>query len=101
MIRAWCDQLPAGLPVTTVESLTDEFLALSEVVQLDSPGSQQLMRSPSGRVLSAVPTGNRWTTRELLAIEQAALHTARHHPATRPGSSTTPRSSQPCPLTPT
>ena len=78
VIHAWCDQLPAGLPVTTVESLTDEFLALSEVVQLHSPGSQQLMQSPSGRVLSAVPTGNRWTTRELLAIEQAALHTARH-----------------------
>ena len=36
------------------------------------------MRSPSGRVLPPSPTGYRWTTRELLAIEQAALHTARH-----------------------
>lgn len=77
VLRAWCDHLPAGLPVETIESLADELLTHPELVQLDPAGSQQLMRSSSGRVLSAVPTGSRWTPRELLAIEDAALQTAR------------------------
>lgn len=84
VLRAWCDHLPAGQPVDTIESLADELLVHPELVQLDPAGSQQLMRSSSGRVLSAVPTGSRWTTRELLAIEDAALQTARgraHEPA--------------------
>lgn len=78
VLRAWCDHLPAGLPVETIESLADEFLTRNELVQLDPAGGHQVMRSPAGQVLSAVPTGSRWTTHELLAIEQAALGTARH-----------------------
>ena len=62
VVRGWCDRLPAGAPVETIEALTDALLAD------DNP---HLVR-----VNAAGGDDPRWTTVELLRLEQRALRTA-------------------------
>jgi conjugative relaxase-like TrwC/TraI family protein len=68
VLQAWCRLLPDGAPVATIERLTDQVIAMPEVVALDPPA-----RRPTGAVRSA----QRHSTAELLAVEADVLDRAR------------------------
>ncbi len=76
VLRAWCDHLPTGAPVTDIEDMVDTFLAAHPAVVPLKVASSSVIRSANGRVLSSVETGRRWSTRELLALEQRTLDAA-------------------------
>jgi conjugative relaxase-like TrwC/TraI family protein len=62
LLQALCQALPAGTATdrAALEAVADQVLASRDVV----------------RLVSAVDDGPRWTTTELLRVEQAALHIA-------------------------
>ena len=62
LLQALCQALPAGTATdrAAVEAIADQVLASRDVV----------------RLVSAIDDGPRWTTTELLRVEQAALHIA-------------------------
>jgi conjugative relaxase-like TrwC/TraI family protein len=69
VLRAWCDQLPNGASVATVEELADRLVnAHTALVSLPGP-TGAIMRGGDGRVLSTVSTGARWSTIELVELE--------------------------------
>jgi ATP-dependent exoDNAse (exonuclease V) alpha subunit len=68
VLQAWCRMLPDGAPIAVVENLADNLLTLSAVVPLDLPA-----RRPTGALRSA----RRYSTAELLALEESLLDGAR------------------------
>ena len=81
VVRAWCERLPEGAPAATIRELADAFVAdpANGVVALDAPGrlsGDQVIRRRDGRLVTAAAAEARYTTRELLDIEQHALATA-------------------------
>ena len=79
ILRAWCDQLPAGAPIGELERLADELVDRMAVARLTGivPTRGPVIRDATGRILSSLPAGERWTTFELLNVEHAALDSAR------------------------
>jgi conjugative relaxase-like TrwC/TraI family protein len=78
ILRAWCDALPAGAPIERLEDLAEQLLDRLETAPLHNivPGKGAVIRDESGRTISTLPAGERWTTFELLDIERRALDTA-------------------------
>jgi hypothetical protein len=76
VLRAWCDQLPAGAPVTTIEDLADQFLTTHDAIVALTESASAVIRGGDGRILSTVSTGGRWSTTELLTLEALLLATA-------------------------
>jgi conjugative relaxase-like TrwC/TraI family protein len=76
VLRAWCDQLPAGAAVTEIEDMTDRFLAGHPSLTRVGTGGTAAMRAGDGRVLSTVETGRRWSTTDLLALEARIVREA-------------------------
>ena len=73
ILRAWCDHLPAGAPIAELERLVDAFVdRLGVAPSPRSPQRGPVIRDRTGRVLSALPAGQRWTTFDLLNVEQQA-----------------------------
>ena len=78
ILRAWCDALPAGAPIAELERLADAFVDRLGVAPLtEAPGRGPVIRDRTGRVLSALPAGERWTTFDLLNVERQATATVR------------------------
>ena len=59
VLRGWCEQLPAGAPITTIEALTDRTLADARVIALQD-------RDPYPK----------YSTAELVALEQRLVDRA-------------------------
>jgi conjugative relaxase-like TrwC/TraI family protein len=72
VLRAWCDHLPNGAAVPYIEELTDRFLTSHQAIVPLADGHAPL-RTAGGRVLSSVGTGCRWSTQELLDLEDRLL----------------------------
>jgi conjugative relaxase-like TrwC/TraI family protein len=79
ILRGWCDARPAGAPIGELERLADALVDRMAVARLTGvvPTRGPVIRDPTGKVLSSMPAGERWTTFELLNVEHAALETAR------------------------
>lgn len=82
VIRAWCDALPGGaeISVESLEALVDEVLQRGDVVPIidgsaNLPGHQVLL-SAAGTVTTSSLIERRWSTTELLEVEQELLQTA-------------------------
>lgn len=77
VLRASCDALPAGAPIEQLEELAEHLLDRLAVAPLERiPGRGPIIRSAAGKILSALPAAERWTTFELLNIEREALDIA-------------------------
>jgi conjugative relaxase-like TrwC/TraI family protein len=63
LLQALCESLPPGLPVIRA--------------QIESAADRVLRHRDTIRLATRTEDGGRWTTTELLAIEQAALHLAK------------------------
>ena len=64
-----------GASVAYLEAIADRLLCHPEVVALVGQ-TNDVIRTDSGRVISRASTGVRWTTRELLALEQRTVDRA-------------------------
>jgi Ti-type conjugative transfer relaxase TraA len=89
-VRAWCDRLPAGADTDQVLTLADALLAgdAGTVVRLDHAqavtrglSGDQVIRRGDGRIVRADPEELRYSTPELLALEQRVITgaTTRQH----------------------
>jgi len=77
VIREWCGQLRRGGEVGRVEHLADEVLRSDAVVPLAvGAGVEGTVRRADGRVMRADPTERRYSTPEMLRIEQQLIETA-------------------------
>ena len=78
VLRAWCDQLPAGAPVADIEAAGRPVPRSPTVRSLRwaDPATAAIRRSRRPDHLSSVSTGQRWSTRELLDLEARTLATA-------------------------
>jgi Ti-type conjugative transfer relaxase TraA len=72
VIQAWCDHLPAGADIATIETLAHQTLADPRVVPL-APADHALVGSmrhqTTGKAIDTPSTGTRYSTHELLALE--------------------------------
>ncbi len=73
VLQAWCNQLPAGAPIAEVEELADRTLADPAIVQLRRGQASVTMRRTDRRRMEAPSLGARYSTAELLALEQRLL----------------------------
>jgi len=69
------EALRNGASVAYLEAIADRLLCHPEVVALAGQ-TNDVIRTDSGRVISRASTGARWTTRELLALEQRTVDRA-------------------------
>jgi conjugative relaxase-like TrwC/TraI family protein len=76
-IRAVAEAARNGLPRSEIESLVDELLAEDDVVRLNEAASkaknQDVIRLRDGRLVSAALEAPRFSTRELLSVEERVL----------------------------
>src|SRR5205823_945799 len=76
VMRGWCAGLPAGAAVdlTTLEELTEGFLEDGRVVPVvdgaDRLADAQVVRRPDGSVTTALAVKHRWSTTDMVAMEQ-------------------------------
>lgn len=80
VIRAWCDALPAGADSAQVQALADALLASDAVARLDGANQQgtalssdQVLRRKHGSVVAADRDEPRYSTPQMLALEQRTL----------------------------
>jgi conjugative relaxase-like TrwC/TraI family protein len=64
-----------GASVAHIKAIADRLLCHADVVPLAGK-TNDVIRTDSGRVISRASTGARWTTRELLALEQRTVDRA-------------------------
>jgi len=75
VLQSVAQALRTGAPVSDIEGLADAFLASPEVVRILDPEAQvgltyrDVIRRADGTIV-ATPTPGRWSTRDLVAIEQ-------------------------------
>jgi len=69
------EALRNGASVAYVEAIADQLLCHPEVVALAGQ-TNDVIRTDGGRVISRASTGARWSTRELLALEQRTVNRA-------------------------
>jgi Ti-type conjugative transfer relaxase TraA len=82
VLRAVAEQLPDGAPVAQIEAWTNTLLDRPEAVRLleaDQPGllATSVIRRTNGAIVAAAVDGTRWSTGELLDIEQHLVDRAR------------------------
>ena len=81
VVQAWCNQLPHGGHLPTVESLTAATLEDPELIEL--AGSEldarfrDSLRRRDGRYVPSPAAPSRFTTREMLEVERQLLDAAR------------------------
>ncbi|CAN5676363.1 MobF family relaxase [soil metagenome] len=80
VLQAVCQEVQNGAPLGRVEELGDEVIAGDEIVTLaldtTSPTSNGTIRLASGRVVMAAQGEARYSTTEMLAVEQAVIEDA-------------------------
>lgn len=77
--RTWCEQLPPGadLGYDAIDSLIDRATRDSRIVDVDSGrGAGPLVLTPGGGIRPVGVGDRRWSTAELLAVEQRMLRLA-------------------------
>jgi conjugative relaxase-like TrwC/TraI family protein len=79
-IRATAEAARIGMTRSDIEAFVDELLTEEEVVKLEEPGGQpkshDVIRLRDGRLVSAALEAPRYSTLELLAVEQRVLDQA-------------------------
>ncbi len=73
VLQAWCNQLTAGAPISEVEQLADRTLADPAIVQLRGREASVTMKRADRRRMEAPNLGARYSTADLLALEQRLL----------------------------
>jgi hypothetical protein len=82
VMRGWCMGLPAGARVNleTLEELVEGVLEDDRVLPVvdgaERLADRQVLRRPDGTITTAVAVQRRWSTTEMLAIEQRLLERA-------------------------
>jgi conjugative relaxase-like TrwC/TraI family protein len=80
VLQAVCQEVQNGAPLGRVEELADEVITTNEIVTLalntTSPTSNGTIRLASGRVVIAAQGEPRYSTTEMLAVEQAVIEDA-------------------------
>jgi hypothetical protein len=75
VIRQVCDELNGGADVDDVLGLADEYLASRHVIALNEASSDRIRRS-DGRSAPIPTDGHRWTTPDMLRVEQNLIQMA-------------------------
>jgi conjugative relaxase-like TrwC/TraI family protein len=70
VLRAWCDRLTNGADIATVEALTDRTLDDPAIVVLAAGPGTRLRRRSNGRPIDGPSLGSRYSTVELMTLEQ-------------------------------
>ncbi len=76
VLRAWCARLPAGAEVPVIEALADRTLSGADVVTLDTGTFGVLRTRVDGRRIAGPDLGSRYSTSELIALEQRLVEQA-------------------------
>jgi Ti-type conjugative transfer relaxase TraA len=80
VVQAWCEQLPQGADLPLVEDLAERLVTSRHVVSLATDVRQlaraDLIRRTDGRLIPATADERRFSTPELLALEQRILEQA-------------------------
>ena len=80
VLQAVCQEVQNGAPLGRVEELADEVITSDEIVKLAvdtrSPTSNGTIRLPSGRVVIAAQGEARYSTTEMLAVEESVIEDA-------------------------
>lgn len=80
VVRAVAENLPDGAPRHRIEALADDFLDSPAVVPIvdtiDRLSHRDIVRRPDGRIVTSDPNEQRYSTPELLAIEQRLVAAA-------------------------
>ena len=80
VVRAFSAAGGAGATLAEIDRFTNWFLTSPDVVPLTEPGGgmrrEDMIRLRDGRVVSAIAASPRYSTAELLAVEQRVLETA-------------------------
>ena len=91
VVRAVCEQLPAGAEAAEVEHLADQFLSADQqVIQVtytdeDLAPVGDTIRRADGRAVSARVDTQRYSTHELVALEAGLIATAQRRQRERAG----------------
>lgn len=83
VLQAWCDQLPAGADITTIDQLADRTLTDPRVVPLAPADHGQvgtMRHQTTGMRIDTPSTGSRFSTEELLELETRLVERAVSHP---------------------
>lgn len=77
VVQAWCEQLPQGADLPLVEDLAERLVSSQQVVALASDvrplARADVIRRADGRLVPATADERRFSTPELLALEQRIL----------------------------
>jgi conjugative relaxase-like TrwC/TraI family protein len=80
VIRAIAESARNGMTRSEIESIADQLLANEEVVRLQEPAAQlrtqDAIRLSDGRLVSSAIEAQRYSTRELLSVEQRVVDQA-------------------------
>lgn len=79
VIRQVCAEVSAGASTTAVVALTDDYLASRHVVALAEEGSDRIRRA-DGRSAPIPTDPQRWTTPDMLRVEQLLIRMAGARP---------------------
>ncbi len=70
VLRAWCDRLTDGAEIATIEALTDRTLDDPSIVVLEGDTVARLRRRANGHTIDGPSLGPRYSTIELITLEQ-------------------------------
>jgi conjugative relaxase-like TrwC/TraI family protein len=76
VLRGIAERMPAGAPVAQIEAMADDFVTRPEVVRLLMPATgagllgSDVIRRADGSVIAAASPEPRWSTLELIGLEQ-------------------------------
>ena len=76
VLRAWCDRLTDGADIATIEALTERTLTDPALVALEGAPATRLRRRSNGRSIEGPALGSRYSTVELVALEQRLVDQA-------------------------
>jgi len=76
VLRAWCDRLPFGAAVSTIEALADHTIAAPQIVALQGAPTPSLQSRVAGRRIQGPPVGASYSTVALLALERRVIDRA-------------------------
>jgi len=76
VLRAWCDRLPFGADVCTIEALAEHTIAAPQTVTVQGDPKTSLRSDSDGRRIQGPAVGARYSTAELLALERRVIDRA-------------------------
>ena len=83
VLRAWCDRLADGADIATVEELADRTLEHPSIVILEHDTVAKLRKRANGRAIDGPSLGKRYSTIELIDLEQRLVDHACDRPRPR------------------